>query len=242
FEEPGIPDAPTHPRDRADVFEEFARFVRWTVVEKAALLHLLPESERETFGGYYRALPETGDERGIRRHIRGLWRGEPGWAARWIAERARRPGARPPRVLDAGCGFGTFAMLFAAMGGEVIGADLRPDRLDVARWRCDHWRRATGRRVALRYDRLDLTQDLGGAFALVWAYNAISHIDPIETFFANVRRHLEPGGMLVIGDVNGGNPRVVEALATQRTEVHGTYVAGDGRSHSYAIERSFDPG
>jgi len=47
-----------------------------------------------------------------------MWRGEAGWTARWIAARLER--FPDVRVLDAGSGFGTYSMLYAAIGAEVI--------------------------------------------------------------------------------------------------------------------------
>src|SRR5262245_21986939 len=97
-------------RNGRDIFSEF---VRWTIVHEPALLRRsLPEAERETFFKYYDKLPSPGDEPGILRYIRGLWRGEAGWTARWIAARQAQYPGRTVRVLDAGCGFGSFSFLF----------------------------------------------------------------------------------------------------------------------------------
>ena len=87
---------------------------------------------------------------------RGMWRSEAGWTARWIAE--RRAQGRAVRVLDAGSGFGTYSMLYAAVGAEVTGVDLRPDRLSAAERRLDFYHGNTGRELAVRYDRSDLTR------------------------------------------------------------------------------------
>src|SRR5262249_43128063 len=105
----------------------FERFLRWTIeVEYPAHATFLPPGEREAFGEYYQDLPAPGDGPGIARLLRGVWRGDAGWTARWIAAH------EGVRVLDAGSGFGTFAMLYASVGGQVTAADLRPDRLAAA--------------------------------------------------------------------------------------------------------------
>src|SRR5919197_6417713 len=116
---------------RGPAKETFEGFVRWTIEEELpAVPGFLPAAECQAFQDYYRKLPKPGDEPGIRRYLRGLWRGEAGWTARWIAARLQRAGE--VRVLDAGSGFGTYSMLYAAIGAEVIGVDLRPDRLSAA--------------------------------------------------------------------------------------------------------------
>lgn len=214
----------------------FDAFVRWTIErEHEAVQAFLPAGEREAFADYYKKLPKPGDEAGIRRYLRGFWRSEAGWTARWIA------GREHARVLDAGSGFGTYSMLYAAVGGSVTGADLRPDRLDAAEKRLAFHRESTGRALDVRYVRADLTREWDGDYDLVWVYNALSHIDPLEAFLARVRAHLRPGGVLVVGDINGAHPEHLARLATVRESVHQEYVAPDGERHAYAVERPFPP-
>jgi len=224
-------------RAAIDARAAFDRLLRWTIeVEYPAHVGFLPPGPREAFADYYRRLPVPGDERAIRRVLRGAWRGDAGWTARWIATRER------PRVLDAGSGFGTFAMLYAAMGAEVTAVDLRPDRLEAAERRLQFHHENTGTSLAVRNLRADLTREWDSDYDLVWVYNALSHIDPLDPFLTAVRNHLRPGGVLVVGDINGANPVHTRRLAGLRTEVHQAYVAPDGERHAYAVERTFTPG
>jgi SAM-dependent methyltransferase len=220
----------------------FDHFVRWTIeAEYGPVQAVLPPGEREAFADYYKNLPRPGDEAAIARYLRGFWRSEAGWTARWIADRSRRQGA-PARVLDAGSGFGTYSMLYAAVGGEVVGADLRPDRLDAAQKRLAFHAERAGGALRVRYDRADLTREWGADYDLVWVYNALSHIDPLEGFLGQVRQHLRPGGVLVIGDINGAHPEHLERLQSLRGDaVHQVYTAPDGQQHQYAVERPFPP-
>lgn len=220
----------------------FDRFVRWTIeVEYGSVQDHLPPGEREAFADYYKNLPAPGDEAAIRRYLRGFWRGDAGWTSRWIVERSRAIG-RAPRVLDAGSGFGTYSMLYASVGGAVLGADVRPDRLAAAEKRLEFHRERTGEDLAVRYARADLTRGWDSRYDLVWVYNALSHIDPLEGFLEQVRQHLEPGGVLVIGDINGAHPEHLARLRNLRgDEVHQVYTAPDGQQHTYAVERPFPP-
>lgn len=232
------PDAPP-----GTPHERFLEFARWTIErELPAAERFLPPGEREEFIRYYRTLPPPGDEAGIRRYLRGFWRSEGGWAARWIARRAATAGDGVIRVLDAGSGFGTYSMLYAIMGGDVTGADLRPDRLSAAERRLGHYREQTGRELAVQYERADLTKPWSRDYDLVWVFNALSHIDPLDGFLAEVRAHLRPHGVLVIGDINGSYMPHQRRLARLRQEVHQEYVAPDGQRHAYAVERMFPPG
>jgi SAM-dependent methyltransferase len=222
----------------------FDRFVRWTIQEElGSAPTFLPRDELDPFLAYYRDLPAASDEVAIRRYLRGLWRSEAGWVARWIAARARVSGGRAGtiRVLDAGSGFGTYSMLFAAVGAEVVGADLRPDRLSAAERRLRFYGDHTGCSLPIQYERADLTRPWTRDCDLVWVYNALSHIDPLEDFLRLAREHLRPGGVLVVGDINGAHPSHVRRLAQLRTEIHQEYVAPDGQRHGYAVERPFPP-
>ena len=223
--------------------DAFERFVRWTIEhEYAPVQERLPAGEREAFADYYKNLPKPGDEAGIRRYLRGFWRSEAGWTARWLVERAARRGT-PPRVMDAGSGFGTYSMLYAAVGADVVGADVRPDRLDAASRRLAFYAERTGSPLSVRYATANLTRDeWDGDYDLVWVYNALSHIEPLEDFLVQTRKHLRPGGVLVVGDLNGAHPEQVARLDGLRGDhVHGEYVAPDGERHAYAIERPFPP-
>ena len=228
--------------DTTQAREAFERFVRWTIEkEYAAVQPRLPEGEREAFASYYNKLPAPGQEAKIQRYLRGFWRSEAGWTSRWITARARAIGARP-RVMDAGSGFGTYSMLYAAAGADVVGADLRPDRLAAAEKRLAFHTELTGVALPVRYVRADLTQEWDADYDLVWVYNALSHIDPLEGFLGQVRKHLKPGGVLVVGDINGAHPEHLERLQQLRgDEVHQEYVAPDGQRYSYAVERPFPP-
>src|SRR5205809_1044807 len=110
---------------RGPARESFERFVRWTIEEELpAAPGFIPPGEREAFQAYYRNLPAAGDEPALARYLRGMWRGEAGWTARWIAARlVRFPDVR---VVDAGSGFGTYSMRYAAVGADVTGVDLGP--------------------------------------------------------------------------------------------------------------------
>jgi magnesium protoporphyrin O-methyltransferase len=100
-----------------------------------------------------------------------LYEGRPGplgWAQAWVhaplrhrlgltlRECADRPGER---VLDAGCGSGRYSVAFAERGAEVVGIDISPAMLALARARADE-RGVAGR---CRFVLADLDADVPGA-------------------------------------------------------------------------------
>jgi len=121
----------------------------------------------------------------------------------------------PATVLDAGCGTGRVAIELAHRGIDVVGVDLDPAMLEVARRKAPDldWRHA------------DLaTLDLGRRFDLVvMAGNVLLFVAP-GTEAAIVERmaaHLSPGGRLVAGFRLGGelslNDYDAYALAAELT-------------------------
>ncbi len=234
---PETSSAEWRPYAAAEARERLRRIHEWFLgVELARGASFLPEDERTAFLDYYENYPKHDDVAAISRYLRALWRLDTGWVARWIAQRPIRPS-----ILDAGSGFGTFSMIYAALGAEVVGVDLRPDRLDAAERRLAYYEQTTGTSLRVRYERVDVIQRRGQPFDMVWVYNALSHIEPVEQFLQQVRTQLRPGGLLVIGDINGGHPVHAKHLATVRTEVVQEYVAPDGTRHAYAVERAFTP-
>lgn len=101
--------------------------------------------------------------------------------------------APPARVLDAGCGTGRIAVRLDELGYAVVGVDVDPTMLDVAR------AEASG----LDWRLGDLaTFELGEAFDLVLlAGNIIPLLEPgtLESVCSRLAAHVSPGGRLVCG-------------------------------------------
>jgi SAM-dependent methyltransferase len=111
------------------------------------------------------------------------------------------------RILDLGCGDGTFT---AAAGAGAIGADIAEAAL--ARARRDHPR--------LRFVRVPADGPLpfaAGEFDLVWCSETLEHVADTAGFLAEVRRVLTPGGRLAVTVPRSGPLR---ALVAWRREFH----------------------
>src|SRR5215831_3496245 len=104
----------------------------------------------------------------------------------------------PPRLLDIGCSAGLHALEWSRLGAEVVGVDVAPVAIDLAR------QRAAGRPGApVRFEVADLLEgrfDRWGRFDLVTAlggvFNCIERADLVPAFQA-VRGALAPGGEFV---------------------------------------------
>lgn len=99
----------------------------------------------------------------------------------------------PRRVLDAGCGMGRVAIELDRRGIDVVGADLDPDLLEVAR---RHAPTIPWLLADLARDPLDGPYDL-----ILLAGNVLVFCRPSDRgpIIANLAAHLAPGGRIVAG-------------------------------------------
>jgi 2-polyprenyl-6-hydroxyphenyl methylase/3-demethylubiquinone-9 3-methyltransferase len=96
-------------------------------------------------------------------------------------------------VLDAGCGPGICSEILARRGATVVGIDVTPEMVDLARRRC------AGLPATFTVD--DLTQPLrgigDGSFDRVLCALALDHVEELAPVFAEFRRVTRHGGRLV---------------------------------------------
>ena len=124
-------------------------------------------------------------------------------ASRQLADQAGLvPGQR---VLDLGCGTGgTSRLLEAEYGAQVVGVDITPPFIEVARWLS----RATGLDARSEFICCDAQQlPLGDEqFDLVWSQHTLMNLpDPVRGL-QEAWRVLKPGGHLLLHEVfQGGN-------------------------------------
>lgn len=109
-------------------------------------------------------------------------------------------GKKPSLVLDLGCGTGSITNILAKRGYDMIGVDLSPDMLNVAR----------DKAVEENLDVLYLCQDIrefelyGTVDAIICTLDVLNYItDPkdLEHVFALVRNYLNPDGIFIF-DIN----------------------------------------
>jgi SAM-dependent methyltransferase len=107
-----------------------------------------------------------------------------------------RLGAGARRVLDWGCGSGFNCPRLLAEGREVVGFDVSPDAIELAR-RCFP---GVQFRVADACDpRLDLAP---GTWDRILCCEVLEHVPDVPAFLANLRRHLAPDGVALVTTPN----------------------------------------
>lgn len=125
----------------------------------------------------------------------------------------RRKVGEAALVLDAGCGHGSESLLLALAGARVVGVDLVPERMGLARERARWWSERLGRALDIEFLHADIFRALGERrFDAVWMQEAIQHIHPAEKFLEVARKSLRPGGIIIISDSNKWNPVIIAEM------------------------------
>ena len=147
-----------------------------------------------------------------------------------------RPGTR---VLEVGCGCGSESLWFAMNGASVVGIDVNPRRLPVARERARLVREELGVEIDARFIHQSLFdfEDAAG-FDVIWMEQAFHHIEPRSDVPSTLSRLLRPNGHVVISEANGWNPVLQLALLRQRGfQTVRESIDSEGRKSLYGVER-----
>ena len=103
--------------------------------------------------------------------------------------------AHAKRALDVGCGDGVITRALASRGMNVLGIDVSPRMIDLARGRSDPALRIEYRHADVMTDALP-----DGAFDLVVSVAVVHHL-PLDAIVPRLARLVAPGGTLLIQDV-----------------------------------------
>lgn len=111
-----------------------------------------------------------------------------------------RHGKAPKTCLDLACGTGIMTEIFAKNGIDMIGVDISPEMLSVARERlCEKFPET----LLLCQDmtELDLYGTVEGGICTLDGLNHLDSIDEVSAVFDRLKFFIEPGGLFIF-DVN----------------------------------------
>jgi SAM-dependent methyltransferase len=119
---------------------------------------------------------------------------------------------QPPKIVDLGCGTGRNTLkLLGIPGAEILGLDLSPKMLEIAKERCTSaWNMLPAQKRAAsldfyKHDVLDKNLTLPELLPLpadvVISTLVVEHM-PLADFFLEVNRLLAPGGLLLVTNMH----------------------------------------
>ncbi len=109
-----------------------------------------------------------------------------------------------PLVLDAGCGFGSDTILFAALGARVLSINLSDEEIAIAQKRAHYYEEILSQRLEITWVQADLNNYLpaGKDFSLTWLASVLAIIRDQEAFLRRVFGATKRKGKIMIVDYN----------------------------------------
>lgn len=105
---------------------------------------------------------------------------------------------RGKKILDVGCGFGLYSLIFAFYGADVTGIDMSKERLEVFMKLAEPFEINV---KAVYCSALNLPfKDMN--FDLIYCNQFISHVADVTKSLAEAKRVLKKGGILFVADSN----------------------------------------
>lgn len=169
------------------------------------------------------------------RYFRGLIRGEQ-WLIRHVLDN------KPHTFVDLGCGLGTWCFLAAIAGmRKTVGIDLNKGQLEVGELFAQK-RFARHSSAEVKFLRANLFNvEYERPVDVFYLKASIHHILPIPDLFEYLYRHLAPGGIVVVHDVNALHPlsqyNVLRTRGLRTREMHRDPETGE--TWEYAVEDIF---
>lgn len=102
------------------------------------------------------------------------------------------------KVLDLGCGFGSYVLAAREAGLDATGIELAPFEIDFARARSRRLRPQDDADMIYRVGDATKLAEEAGRFDAITLWNVLEHIEDAGTLLAAVDRLLKPGGQIFI--------------------------------------------
>lgn len=96
------------------------------------------------------------------------------------------------RVLEVGCGTGTYTAMLGALGGEVVAMDIDDDFVRAARGATAHMPNVQVRRGDVTREQWD------SGFDTILMFDVLEHLEDDDTMLRKLHAALRPGGRLIL--------------------------------------------
>jgi 2-polyprenyl-6-hydroxyphenyl methylase/3-demethylubiquinone-9 3-methyltransferase len=160
-----------------------------------------PSVDPEEVARYQRLAATWWDEAGPFWPLHVLNRVRTDWIVRHLAHELGRDPARPKpleglRVLDIGCGGGILSESIARHGAQVLGIDVTPRNITIAKGHAD------GQGLDVTYRQVALEELDEAPFDVVLNMEVIEHVLDAPTFLQRCLGMVRPDGFLVLATLN----------------------------------------
>ncbi len=135
------------------------------------------------------------DESGVERHLQDYAGLE--LSASLFAEMRQTLGETPARLMDLGCGFGSFVLVCRQNGVDACGVDVAEFDVDFARQRLALTLPALDPQTVYWLQSAEATQFPAAAFDVVTAWNLLEHVPDFRLVIREAYRLLKPGGVFM---------------------------------------------
>lgn len=144
-----------------------------------------------------------------------------------------------PSVLEIGSGLGSESLFLAYKGANVLGIDIKDDRVNTAIKRKEIMENSLNKKLTCNFKNmsvLDLSEE--EKYDLIWLEQAYHHLEPREIVSEKISRLLKPNGYLIVSEANAQNILIQAFLFKQRGfRTINYYEDSAGQKHVYGNER-----
>lgn len=126
-------------------------------------------------------------------------------AASGVLDILRHSGIIRGRVIDLGCGSGIWAKTLTDHGYDVLGFDLSPNMLDIAKKRAPAARFKRKSFLKARLPSCTAVTSLGECFS--YLFDPVNGDEALEDLFVRIHDALQPGGLLIFDFLEPGYVR-----------------------------------
>ncbi|CAM8631898.1 MULTISPECIES: class I SAM-dependent methyltransferase [Sphingobium] len=119
----------------------------------------------------------------------------------------------PARILDLGCGGGWTSTFFAKRGYDVIGQDIAPDMIEVARENCA--RHGLEQRLSFTCSDFEAL-DMDNQFDAAIFFDSLHHAEDELLAIRSAWRALKPGGVLITHEPGDGHATSPDSIAAMQ--------------------------
>jgi len=143
-----------------------------------------------------------------------------------------------PKVLEIGCGLGSESLFMALKGADILGIDIKDDRIKTAMKRKEIVEENLKRKLKCMFQNISLLDLDDEHYDLVWIEQAYHHLEPREEISKKIAKLLKPNGYLIISETNAWNLLIQLVLFKNRGfQTVDSYEDKNGKKHVYGNER-----